>query len=288
VGLSISLYHGVNLENASLKDEGIAMTHLSGSPGRQSGVVEFPVAAANRERVRSVFENAPRYFKNRGVDIRLRIDTIWSYGSRMPVNRGLDIGCGDGTISLQLVTPTSRFTLMDLSSSMMARAILNIPSGLEDNVELRNEDFATADFGSEKFDIIVAVGVMAHVDSPDEFIGKIEQLLAPEGRLILEFTDAYHLVGRLGRMWGWAKEIIAPAPYATNKLSSKDVKRILTRHRLKPERTFRYSRVPIPGFNRIVGHAQEYGLVRAFFGSSKKNRNAWLGNEYICMLRRDQ
>lgn len=270
-----------------LEDRENAMTQMSASAEGAVDSGKMSRGIGNRDRVRGVFENAPRYFKNRGVDIRMRIDTVWAYASFVSLHRALDIGCGDGTISLQLLNDASRFTLMDLSSSMVERVKLNIPTGLENNVEVRNEDFATAEFGPHKYDLIVAVGVMAHVDSPDEFIGKIKELMAPGGGVVLEFTDAFHFVGWLGRLWGWAKEIIAPAPYATNKLSSKDVMRILTRHGLKPERTFRYSRVPIPGFNVLVSHAQEYNLVRAIFGSSKKNRNAWMGNEYIYLLRKE-
>jgi SAM-dependent methyltransferase len=271
----------------NLKDKGIAMTQMSASAGGGVDTAELSRGMGNRDRVRGVFENAPRYFKNRGVDIRLRIDTVWAYSRFVSLHRALDIGCGDGTISLQLLNNGSQFTLLDLSSSMVERVKLNIPTGLESNVEVRNEDFATAEFGPQKFDLIVAVGVMAHVDSPDEFLGKIKQLVAPGGGVVLEFTDAFHFVGALGRFLSWAKELIAPAPYATNKLSSKDVKRLLARHQLKLEQTFRYSRVPIPGFNMLVSRAQEYNLVRAIFGSSRKNRNAWLGNEYICLLRRD-
>jgi hypothetical protein len=63
------------------------------------------------------------------------------------------------------------------------------------------------------------------------------------------------------------------------------VAELLARHQLKTVSTFRYSRVPLPGFNLLVNHAREYKLVRAFFGSSANNRNAWLGNEYIFLLR---
>lgn len=269
----------------ALEDEGIVKMKLGASAGQQMEAIEISQRTGNRDRVRSVFENAPRYFKNRGVDIRFRIDTVSTYASRMPHQRALDIGCGDGTISLQLVNAQSCLTLMDLSSSMVERAQANIPDGLVDNVEVRNEDFAVAEFGSEKFDLIIAVGVMAHVDSPDEFLRKIRGLLPSGGAVILEFTDAYHFVGLLGRLWGWLKELIAPAPYSTNKLSSKEVMRILARHQLKVESMFRYSRVPVPGFNVMVNHAQEYKLMQFVFGSARKNRNAWLGNEYICFLR---
>jgi SAM-dependent methyltransferase len=234
--------------------------------------------------VRDVFDNTARYLSSRRVDILFRIHATWTYATRGKRERVLDIGCGDGSISLQLLDATSRLTLMDLSLNMLARAKANMPCEFAENVEMRNENFALASFDSEPFDLIVAVGVMAHVDSPDAFLEKIKGLLPPGGHLILEFTDAYHFIGRLDRCWDWIKEIVAPARYPTNKLSFEKVAKVLERHQLKLESVFRYSRVPIPGFNRLVSRETEYALVKALFGSCAHNSNAWLGNEYICLL----
>lgn len=239
------------------------------------------------DHVRHVFEDASHYLKSRRVDICFRIDTIRTYATPLQPERMLDIGCGDGSISLQLLNPKSQLTLMDLSSNMLAKAEANIPDGLTDRVILRNENFAEAQFGSNTFDLIIAVGVLAHVDSPDEFLQKIKLLLSPGGKLIVELTDAFHFVGWLGRCWSWLKEFIAPAKYSTNKHSFTEIEKLFERHQLKLTSVFRYSRAPIPGFNLLVSHAKEYELVKAFFGNCKNNHNAWLGNEYICLLSSD-
>lgn len=265
--------------------EGIEMTELSASVEQQPRRMKMSLGTSNAERVRGVFENAPRYFKSRGVDIRFRVDTVSAYARRVRYQRGLDIGCGDGTISLQLVNMRTRFTLMDLSSSMVARAKENIPEGLKDNVTVRNEDFAIADFDSQKFDLIVSVGVIAHVDSPDDFLRKIRSLMRPGAALILEFTDAYHPIGWVGRFSRWLKELVKPAPYSTNKLSFKEVTRMFEDNHLILEAKFRYSRIPIPGLNRVINREQEYKLIRSLFGDCNENRNAAFGNEYICLLR---
>jgi SAM-dependent methyltransferase len=162
-------------------------------------------------------------------------------------------------------------------------ATSNIPRGLDSNVEVRNENFAKAEFITH-YDLIIAVGVMAHVDSPDAFLQKIKGLLAPRGRVILEFTDARHTVGRIDRLWGSIKEIFAPAQYPTNKLSFAEVARLLELHDLKIVSTFRYSRVPLPAFNRVFGHSLEFQMMQRIFGNSDVNRNARFGNEYILLL----
>ena len=253
----------------------------------QADVLAISRNDGNSDHVRHVFDNTSRYLKSRQVDIRFRIDTVATYASNLKRQCVLDIGCGDGSISLQLLTAGSRFTLMDISSSIVARAKANVPEEFAHAVEMRNENFASAKFDSEPFDLVVAVGVMAHVDSPDDFLQKIKGLLQPGGGLILEFTDAYHFVGRIGRFWSWLKELIAPAKYSTNKLSFTQVAKLFERHGLKLVSTFRYSRVPLPGFNIIVSHAREYRAMKLLFGDCAKNRNAKLGNEYICLLSAD-
>jgi SAM-dependent methyltransferase len=235
--------------------------------------------------VREVFENAPRYLKSRRIDMMMRAEAVHSFASGIERRNFMDIGCGDASISLPLLTSGSQLTLLDLSAEMLARAKQNVPDGLAKNVILRNEDFNDAIFPPGSFDLIVAVGVMAHVDSPDEFLRKIKMLLRPGGHVILEFTDAYHFVGRTDRVFGWLKERIAPRKYSTNRLSAPRVMQLISRHQFRVLADFRYARLPIPGIHRIISADLLGGAVRAVFGKSTQNRNAWLGNEHICFLR---
>ena len=243
-----------------------------------------PRSEGKVRQVRSVFENAPRYLNSRQVDMRVRSETVKSFAAGLNARRVMDIGCGDGSISLPLLTSTSQLTLLDLSASMAALAKANVREDLVGNVEVRNEDFMAASFEPKSFDLIVSVGVLAHVDSVDDFLAKIAGLLRPGGSLILEFTDSRHVVGRMERFAGRLKEVIAPAKYSTNRLSFRPVSELFDRHGMRLEAVFRYARIPIPGIERVVTHHFSYKLVRLIFGRCPNNRNAWLGNEYICLL----
>jgi 2-polyprenyl-3-methyl-5-hydroxy-6-metoxy-1,4-benzoquinol methylase len=235
--------------------------------------------------VREVFEDAPRYLKSRRVDMMMRTEAVHSFASGIKRQDFMDIGCGDASISLPLLTSGSRLTLLDLSSNMLARAKQNAPETIVKNIVFRNEDFKDAIFEPGSFDLIVTVGVVAHVDSPDEFLRKIKTLLRPGGHAILEFTDAYHFVGRIDRFFGWLKERIAPRKYSTNRLSASQVFQLIERHKFRLLVDFRYARLPIPGVHRIISADLLGRGVRAVFGRSTRNRNAWLGNEHICFLR---
>jgi 2-polyprenyl-3-methyl-5-hydroxy-6-metoxy-1,4-benzoquinol methylase len=246
------------------------------------------VAEANLNRsqsVRAVFENAPRYLKSRRVDMELRSEAVRTWAANLERRRMMDIGCGDGSISLPLLTPSTKMTLLDLSANMLERARANVPAEMTRNVELREGDFQTAEFDPASFDLIITVGVMAHVASPSAFLGKVRDLLRPNGWLIVEFTDAFHGVGRIDRFFGWMKERIAPRKYSTNLIAARDVTRWLSKQGFTMVSEYRYSRLPLPGIHRVVPASLLVRLVRMIFGSARKNRNAWLGNEHICLLR---
>ena len=257
--------------------------------GADLNTVGLPDAAmpGKGRSVREVFENVPRYLKSRRVDMAMRIEAVSTFASNIQREQVMDVGCGDGSISLPLLDSQSHLTLLDLSANMLARARASVPEHLAGNVEIRNENFQDAAFAAGSFDLIVTVGVMAHVDSPDEFLRKIKCVLRPGGHLILEFTDGYHFVGRLDRFLSWLKERIAPGKYATNRLSAAQVMELLKRHHFRVLTDYRYSRLPIPGIQRVVSAGLLTRIVRAIFGKSNQNRNAWLGNEHICFLRSD-
>jgi cyclopropane fatty-acyl-phospholipid synthase-like methyltransferase len=237
--------------------------------------------------VQEVFENTSHYLKRQQVDIRFRIETVRRFAALVDWHRLLDIGCGDGSISLQLLTPSSHLTLLDLSANMVGLAEKNVPEEFSRNVIVRNENFSSASFDSAPFDLVITVGVLAHVDSPDAFLAKIRTLLPPGGSLIIEFTDAEHFVGRLGRVWGRLKEVFAPARYPTNKLSYTKVASLFEKNKFKLVSVFRYARIPLPGIDRIMSPDTQYKIAKRIFGEYSTNRNVALGNEYICLLTAD-
>lgn len=239
------------------------------------------------EHVKGVFEDARGYLKSRRVDILFRTDTVRTFANRVAWRRLLDVGCGDGTISLQLGRPDNRLTLMDLSRTMAALAASNVPDALVRNVEVLNGNFMTTELSPEPFDLVVTVGVLAHVDSPDAFLGKLRQHLRPGSYLILEFTDCRHFVGRFGRALDVLKEKLAPAKYQTNKLSYPEVAALLERHHFRLVDCFRYSRIPLPFVGRFISAGFQHRLAKHVFGDAGRNTNASLGNEYICLLARD-
>src|SRR3954466_11604481 len=135
--------------------------------------------------VRSVFENVSHYVASRRVDIDLRIDTVKAFAQEIVWQRLLDVGCGEGSISLPLVDSQSHLTLLDLSFNMTTMAMGRNPPEFISNVEVRNDNFMSAAFANPSFDLILSVGVLAPGDSPDRFISRIKLLRRPGARALV-------------------------------------------------------------------------------------------------------
>ena len=234
--------------------------------------------------VRSFFEDPKRYLRLRGFDVKLRAETVQEMTDGLAFQSALDIGCGDGTISLPLLKAGYRLTLLDLSTGMTRLASSIVPAGLERNVEFVNEDFMKANLAPDSFDLVICIGLLAHVDSPADFLTKVGQVLKPGGALILEFSDCNHLTSRVLRAYQRICELRKPRPYPLNFLSARRVRQLLESRQLRLKSQFRYGLPPFPFINKRLTQDSLYSMVRRVFGNAKRNRNTLLGNEYILLL----
>jgi 2-polyprenyl-3-methyl-5-hydroxy-6-metoxy-1,4-benzoquinol methylase len=165
---------------------------------------------------------------------------------------------------------------------MLAIARSKIPSELENNVEIVNQDFMAANLEPQSFDLIICVGVLAHVESPAALLERIATLLKPGGEVIFELTDSRHWMGRLARTIGRIKMLLKPSRSPVNLLSFQAVALLFKRNRLQLASSFRYALLPLPGVPQNV----RYRLVRVLYGDPRHNRNIGAGNEYICLLKK--
>lgn len=260
-----------------------------GDPGSDCRTVKSSMATSTprTDLVRAFFDSPYRYLTGRRFDIRIRADSVRTFTHGRSCRSILDIGCGDGSISLPLLGRETRVTLLDFSASMLSIAQSNVPRELAGDVEVRNEDFMSAAFDPSGFDLIICLGVLAHVDSPEGLIRKTATLLRPGGSLILEFTDSFHFMGRLSRMMGWLKELVAPPRSPVNLLSFAQVDSLLSRHGFRLVSQFRYAYPPLEGIQRMLPQNILFEIVRLLFGTCEHHRNSWFGNEYICLLTLD-
>ena len=242
------------------------------------------ISSGKSNQVKSFFESPGRYFSRRQVDVTIRAETVEAFTKELSFHEILDLGCGDGSISLPLLNDNRRLTLLDLSSSMTSIARSSVPPELSKNVVIRNEDFMAADFPKASFDLIICLGLVAHVDSPSDFIKKVAGSLKPGGKVILQFIDSKNFVARLGRLTSWLRELAKPPEYTVNRVSKAEMRRLFSSNDLKMVSLFRYGLPPIPGVQKIFGSDTLCSLVHAIYGKAPNNRNGYLGYEFLCLL----
>jgi ubiquinone/menaquinone biosynthesis C-methylase UbiE len=237
------------------------------------------------ERVRSWFEKPNKYLNPRQFDIRIRRETVEDFVHQSTFEKALDIGCGDGSISLPLLHQIAKLTLLDLSTNMLSLAGRNVPSDYSEKVELINTGFLEAKLKDHAFDLIFCIGVLAHVDSPEDVIAEIARIARPGATIILEFTDSFHFWSLPIIVYQNLLKLRRPAPYPLNRLRGKSVFQLCARTGLELRRVYRYSHPPI-GTGLFAGHDKQYGMTRLVFGRPQRNKNRWMGNQFICLFRR--
>lgn len=105
--------------------------------------------------------------------------------------RILDVGCGDGSVSMQFAGEAQRLTLVDLSGKMLAIARDRTPPALLNRVEYIQGDILDVALAGT-YDVILCFGVLAHVASVEQTMEVLAALLNPSGLLLLQLTDAGH------------------------------------------------------------------------------------------------
>lgn len=90
----------------------------------------------------------------------------------------LDVGCGDGTLAFKLANNCKKVTGIDINKASINKAYKN------NNVCFINGDYLEYDFKSEKYDCILFVASIHHMDMEKALLKSI-QLLNNNGRIII-------------------------------------------------------------------------------------------------------
>jgi ubiquinone/menaquinone biosynthesis C-methylase UbiE len=229
---------------------------------------------------RQAFEAPGWYLESRGYNIRLRADIVRAFAQETEYERLLDIGCGNGSISLPLLTPNNRLTLLDLSSTMLSVARSRIPEKLTSQVETVNSGFMEARLEPKSYDLIICIGVLAYVEDLQSFCSKLESLLMPGGTAIVECTDSSHFISCFNLTLEKLRTLVVPPKVPLCLRSSAIVERTFQSLGLLGKGSYRYA-LPLPVVRKAFSDAFHYRTIRTAFGQPPANRNSWLGNECI-------
>lgn len=250
-----------------------------------NSMAESSTMTSKVERVKSLFEVPEKYLGPRHFDIQIRTETVQRFTENLTIDHVLDIGCGDGSLSLPLLPRCKQLTLLDISGKMLELAHKKIPVERLNDVDVINDSFIDAKLESQSFDLILCVGVLAHVDSPAAVIAEVVRLAKPGATVILEFTDSFHFWGVPIVVYQNILKLLRPQPYPLNRLRRRQVIELCHENGLREVALYRYGLPPL-GTAKVFGQEKTFQMTRSFFGPSDGNRRSWMGNQFIYRLQK--
>jgi len=236
------------------------------------------------DQVKSLFETPEPYLKRRRFNINIRAETVQYFLRNRDFTRILDVGCGDGSASIPLLAAQKSLTLLDLSENMLSIALSKVPPDLRQNVQAINQDFLSASLEPHSFDLIICVGLLAHVDSPKHVIDKIARLLSPNGVVVMQSTNSGGFLSRVGISYRRILEAFGRLKYHYTLTTANQVIQMFAACGLELSEIYRYSLPSLPAIDRILSQRALYNYVRLAYGPAQNNYNTWPGKECIYLF----
>ena len=195
--------------------------------------------------VKRVFD-APQGYLAQGFNIRARAYIARRLLGDIRDKRILDLGCGDGSVSRQFLADSNQLTLLDLSEKMLQEARRQTPQEYLHRTRFINGDLMRCGFVGE-FDVVLCVGVLAHVDSVAEAIRIISTALTRGGLCVLQITDADSAFFKMMKVYSALRRAkLVDQGYVTNRTTSRMICTLATHNGLQLLKQSRYA-LPIPG-----------------------------------------
>lgn len=229
-----------------------------------------------------LFFNRLDYLQNSSDRITIRAQLVKKFLGPIQNVTILDIGCGDGSLSLQFLGAGNQLTLNDISENMIEVVEKRISPEFENDVTLINDSFEAVK-GNEKFDVILCVGVIAHVPNVSELFEKIGGLLKPGGQLIIETTPNPYPIGKLLYPYYRLRRFFSKnmANYQKNRLEIDSLLSYTKSLNLEVIKTVRYS-FPLPG----MSHWPQSLKLRYTLFTLNNPLMSRLGSEHVFLMRK--
>jgi SAM-dependent methyltransferase len=141
-----------------------------------------------------------------------------------------------------------------------------------------------ANLEPHSFDVVICLGLIAHVDSLKSVIDRIAQLLRPNGVVIIQSTDAAGILSRLGSSHRRILEALGRIKYRYTHTSKDQVVQMFAAYGLALSEIYRYSVPGLPGMDRLFSRRALYNYVRFAYGPAENNYNTRPGKECIYLF----
>jgi ubiquinone/menaquinone biosynthesis C-methylase UbiE len=234
--------------------------------------------------VKELFEDTALYLTY-DYNLQIRKENLEALTRDLKYESVLDMPCGTGSISLPLLKNAKTLTLIDISSNMLSIAKSNIPEDEKHKVTFINDDFFNIDIKTNTYDLVICLGLLAHVNSPEQLLNKLSHIIAPGGHLIIQNTDSTHFYSHLIRCYLGLKNIVSKQRYKLNKVKGSFVEQQVIKNGLQLIKTFRYNQSFL-GLSNLFTNEKKYKLTRQFFGTIDKNKHAKWGSDVTYLFKK--
>jgi 2-polyprenyl-3-methyl-5-hydroxy-6-metoxy-1,4-benzoquinol methylase len=236
------------------------------------------VTESERDSVREFFADPRPYLRNNPY-VALRAEAARRL---LPLRANvsiIDLGCGDGRISIPLVQQSGALTLVDASQRMLDLARRIVPPEASDRVRLECVDLG--DFKTtETFDIVLCVGVLAHVSNVGATLRQVASLVATGGCALVQITDDSYRLARITHGAGaLTRRLRGPSTHALNHMTLESIREQMQGLGLALTDAHRY--VFVPGLRRLPPIVTR-AIVRAVNGPALARR----GGEVLALFSR--
>jgi len=235
--------------------------------------------------VKTFFEQTDIYF-NFDYNIKIRTETVAELIGDRKYDNVLDMPCGNGFISLKNNKQFNNLTLVDFSENMISLAKEIAEKEKAENVSFICGDIFETKFEDEKFNLIISLGILAHVDDTDKFLQFIQRKVKKGGAIIIQNSNYEHYYSRLIRLYLGVRKVLGKDKYKLNKVPASKVEESFRKAGFTCEKVFRYNQSFI-GFSKLFSNDKKYELTRKWFGNVAKNKKASHGSDYIYLFTKD-
>ncbi|MFE6449407.1 class I SAM-dependent methyltransferase [Nocardiopsis dassonvillei] len=155
--------------------------------------------------------DASSAFGPRGV-----VKRVGAVTRQLPVrgDRLLDVGCGDGTYTVELAGGYVRVDAIDLEPERLNAFAGRIAgTGLEDRIGIHKMSADALAFDANTFDRVTAFEVVEHVDDLEGTLREVRRVLKPGGAFSLTTPNRWFPFETHGVLWGGRRRSALTAPF---------------------------------------------------------------------------
>lgn len=238
----------------------------------------------NTDEVKAFFEKTDHYLTF-NYNLRIRMETVGSFIGAQHFDEVLDMPCGTGDISAPYIHQFGKLTLMDFSENMIATARSRFSEKDKHKLAFVRGDFYAHDFGESRYDLVMNIGILAHIRDPWTFLEQSMALVKPGGMLILQSTDSKHWFARLIFMYLRTRRAAGLDKYALNKIPETELLQKVQAGGFELVRSFRYNQSFL-GFSRLFSNELKYKLTRRYFGDAERPLRQKSGSDVTYLFRK--